>query len=143
MRWMISITRDLWVQISRDRGGQKWFLLHGKMMGKFICKRFQYFSKLLDHLIKYVMTGGMSEVYSIQPCVIGCDHEFSLHILPNNSFKPINNTAWDRTRLCTLQKKGALDSHPQVIKFTSCFPIVGCSLRVLRLLPPLKLFAKI
>jgi hypothetical protein len=74
-------------------------------MGKFICKRFQYFSKLLDHLIKCVMTGGMSEVYSIQPCVMGCDHEFSLYILPNNSFKPINNTACDRARLCTLQKK--------------------------------------
>jgi len=38
-------------------------------------------------------------------------------------------------------KKGALDSQPQVIKFTSCFPTVGGSLRVLRLLPPLKLVA--
>jgi hypothetical protein len=28
-------------------------------------------------------------------------------------------------------KKGALDSQPQVIKFTSCLPIVGGSLRVL------------
>jgi hypothetical protein len=36
-------------------------------------------------------------------------------------------------------KKGALDSQPQVIKFTSCLPIIGSSLRVLRLLPPLKL----
>ena len=36
-------------------------------------------------------------------------------------------------------KKGALDSPPQVIKFTSCLPMVGGSLRVLRLLPPLKL----
>jgi hypothetical protein len=25
-------------------------------------------------------------------------------------------------------KKGALDSQPQVIKFTSCLPVVGCSL---------------
>jgi hypothetical protein len=32
-------------------------------------------------------------------------------------------------------KKGALDSQPQVIKFTSCLPMVGGSLR---LLPPLK-----
>jgi hypothetical protein len=40
-------------------------------------------------------------------------------------------------------KKGALDSQPQVIKFTSCFPIVGGSLWVLRLLPPLKLVAMI
>jgi len=40
-------------------------------------------------------------------------------------------------------KKGALDSQPQVIKFTSCLPVVGGSLRVLRLLPPLKLVAMI
>jgi hypothetical protein len=30
-------------------------------------------------------------------------------------------------------KKGALDSQPQVIKFTSCLHMVGGSLRVLRL----------
>ena len=36
-------------------------------------------------------------------------------------------------------KKGALDSQPQVIKFTSCLPRVGGSLQVLRLPPPLKL----
>ena len=40
-------------------------------------------------------------------------------------------------------KKGALVSQPQVIKLTSCLPMVGGSLRVLRLLPPLKLFAMI
>ena len=38
-------------------------------------------------------------------------------------------------------KKGALDSQPQVIKFTSCLPMVGGSLRVIRLPPPLKLVA--
>ena len=37
-------------------------------------------------------------------------------------------------------KKGALDSQPQVIKFTSCLPMVDGSLR---LLPPLKLVAMI
>jgi len=40
-------------------------------------------------------------------------------------------------------KKGALDSQPQVIKFTSCLPMVGGSLRVLWLLPPLILVAMI
>jgi hypothetical protein len=40
-------------------------------------------------------------------------------------------------------KKGALDSQSQVIMFTSCLPTVGGSLRVLRLLPPLKLVAMI
>ena len=37
-------------------------------------------------------------------------------------------------------KKGALDSQPQVIKFTSCLPMVGGSLRIP---PPLKLVAMI
>jgi hypothetical protein len=36
-------------------------------------------------------------------------------------------------------KKGAFDLLPQVIKVTSCWPMVGGSLRVLRLLPTLKL----
>ena len=40
-------------------------------------------------------------------------------------------------------KKGALDSQPQVIKITSCLPMVGGSFRVLRLLPPLKLVVMI
>ena len=40
-------------------------------------------------------------------------------------------------------KKGALDSQSQVIKFTSCLPMVGSSLLVLRLLEPLKLVAMI
>ena len=40
-------------------------------------------------------------------------------------------------------KAGALDSQPQVIKFTSCLPMIGGFLRVLRLLPPLKLVAMI
>jgi hypothetical protein len=37
-----------------------------------------------------------------------------------------------------ITKKGALDSQLQVIKFTSCLPMVSGSLRVFRLLPPLK-----
>jgi hypothetical protein len=40
-------------------------------------------------------------------------------------------------------KKGALDSQPQVIQFTSCLPMVSGFLRVLRLLPSLKLVAMI
>ena len=36
-------------------------------------------------------------------------------------------------------KKGALDSQPQVIKFSSYLLMVGGSLQVLQLLPPLKL----
>jgi len=59
--------------------------------------------------------------------------------LPNNSYKPITNTVWVRVNY----KKGALDWQPQVIKFISCWPMVGGSLRVLRLLPPLKLVAMI
>jgi hypothetical protein len=40
-------------------------------------------------------------------------------------------------------KKGVLDSQSQVIKITSCLPMVGGSLRVLRLLPSLKLVTMI
>ena len=40
-----------------------------------------------------------------------------------------------------ITKEGALDSQLQVIKLTSCLPMVGGFLRVLRLLPPLKLVA--
>ena len=58
-------------------------------------------------------------------------------------FLYITNTAWVRARLCKLQEKGALDSQPQVIKLTSCLPMVGGSLRVLGLLPPVKLVAMI
>jgi hypothetical protein len=38
---------------------------------------------------------------------------------------------------------GALDSQLQVIRFTNCLPMVGGSLWVFRLLPPLKLVAMI
>ena len=40
-------------------------------------------------------------------------------------------------------KKGALDLQPQVIKFTSGLPMVGGSLRILRLPPLLKLVTMI
>ena len=40
-------------------------------------------------------------------------------------------------------KKGALASQSQVIKITSYLPMIGVSLRVLQLLPPLKLVAMI
>ena len=62
--------------------------------------------------------------------------------LPNNSYKPITNTVWVRAVFVNY-KKGALDSQPQVIKFTGCLPMVGGSLRVFRLPPPLKLVAMI
>ena len=63
--------------------------------------------------------------------------------LSNNSYKHITNTAWVRARLCRLQKKVHSDSQPQVIKFTSCLPIVDGSHRVLRILPPLTLVSMI
>ena len=42
-----------------------------------------------------------------------------------------------------ITKEDALDTQPQGIKLTRCLPMVGGSLRVLRLLPPLKLVAMI
>ena len=41
-----------------------------------------------------------------------------------------------------IRKKDTLDSQPEVIQFTSCFPMIG-SLRVLRLLPPIKVVGMI
>jgi len=61
------------------------------------------------------------------------------NLATHTSLSPI---VWIRTRLCKLQK-GALDSQPQVIKFTSYLSMVGDSLRVLRLLPLLKLVSMI
>jgi hypothetical protein len=40
-------------------------------------------------------------------------------------------------------KNGCTPLAAQVIKFTSCLPMVGGSLQVLQFLPPLKLFAMI
>ena len=56
----------------------------------------------------------------------------SLDLTTRTSLSPIQ---------CGFAKKGALDCQPHVIKFTSCLPMVGGSLRVLRLFPPLKLVA--
>jgi hypothetical protein len=60
------------------------------------------------------------------------------HYMFKFPYKPITNTAWVRARLCKLQK-GCTRLEAQVIKFTSCLPMVGGSLQVLRLLPPIKL----
>ena len=71
----------------------------------------------------------------------GCLNELGIE-LPNNSLKPITNTACVRTRLCKLQKgytrlAAASDEAYQLLAK------VGGSLRVLRLFPPLKLVAMI
>jgi uncharacterized protein with PQ loop repeat len=60
-------------------------------------------------------------------CVVGfflfyviCIYVRTLYVaveLPSNSYTPITNTTWVRTRL--YYKTGALDSHPQVTKITS------------------------
>jgi hypothetical protein len=49
--------------------------------------------------------------------------------LRTNWYNPITNTAWVRAGFVNY-KKGALNSQPQVIKFTRCLPMVGGSLRV-------------
>jgi hypothetical protein len=67
--------------------------------------------------------------------VIYCKHNYFFH--PSSDFNPELNV----NRV--LRHFIPLDSQPQVIKFTSCLPMVGGSLRALRLLPPLKLVAMI
>jgi hypothetical protein len=62
-------------------------------------------------------------------------HHFASDRLSSINF----NTVCVRSRLCKLHKKGAHYSQPQVIMFTSCFPIVCGSLRLL----PAGLFLKV
>ena len=71
-------------------------------------------------------------IYSRGPC-----WSMSYVVGSNSSYKPITNLTWISAQICKLQT-GALDSHPQVIKFTSCLLRVDGSLRVLWLSPPLK-----
>jgi hypothetical protein len=52
-------------------------------------------------------------------------------------------TTDDGRSVVTIAQKGALDSQSHVIKLTSWLPMVGGSLRVLRLLPSLKLITMI
>jgi hypothetical protein len=59
--------------------------------------------------------------------------------LPNNSYVNLSPIRRGFAPGFVNYKKGALDSQPQVITFTSCLPMVGGSLRVLWLLPPFKL----
>jgi hypothetical protein len=59
--------------------------------------------------------------------------------LPNNSYVNLSPIRRGFAPGFVNYKKGALDSQPQVITFTSCLPMVGGSLRVLRLLPAFKL----
>ena len=62
----------------------------------------------------------------------------SLDVTAHTSLSPIRHGF---TPIIVNYKKGALGSQPQVIKFTSCLPMAGGSLRVLQLPPPLKLLA--
>jgi hypothetical protein len=60
----------------------------------------------------------------------------------NGYIRLLSNVCVKLSRVnCTLQE--AAYSQPQVIKFTSCFPMVGGSLLVLRLLPSIKLVVMI
>ena len=61
---------------------------------------------------------------------------------PSNNIKSKYTTVGSRPTL-QITKKGALNSQSEVIMLTSCLPMVGGSLRVLRLLPPLKLVTMI
>jgi hypothetical protein len=62
--------------------------------------------------------------------------------LPNNSYKPITKRACVRPGFVNYNN-GCTKLAAASDKFTSCLLIVGSSLWVLRLLPPLKLVAMI
>jgi len=80
------------------------------------------------HHIIYKGPGGLNELSSLD------------YLTTHTSLSPIRRGFAHGFVNC---KNGALDSQPQVIKFTSCLPMVGGSLRVLRFPPPLKLIAMI
>jgi hypothetical protein len=88
-------------------------------------------------------------MYNIKPISLDCHFLLgarvaqwvrSLDLTALTSLSPIRR---EFTPSFVNYKKGALDSHLQVIKFTSCLPRIGGSFLVLRLLPPLKLVAMI
>jgi hypothetical protein len=89
-------------------------------------------------------------------CCLSSDLRFLINLLTssNSSWthitfllkcRPRDKTMYSHVSTIVLlyYEKGALDSQPQVITFTSCLPMVGGSLRVLRLIPSLKLVAMI
>jgi hypothetical protein len=88
-------------------------------------------------------------MYNIKPISLDCHFLLGARVAPwvrsldltaLTSLSPIRR---EFTPSFVNYKKGALDSHLQVIKFTSCLPRIGGSFLVLRLLPPLKLVAMI
>ena len=112
------------------------FLIMGKifvMVSEFACSLISMFVPLSSLLWKPIEVKTFRGQGGSMSQVVG---------LPNNLYKPITNMAWVCAGFVNY-KKGALDSQLQVIKFTSCLPMVGGSLQVLRLLPPLKLVAMI
>ena len=103
-----------------------------------VCPFVLFFSPLCCLLIRYTNYDypfGILKLFSPLPIFPGKSKQFvSLikHVswtiwvvgLPSNSYKPITNTAWVRVVFVNY-KQGALDSHPQVIKFASCLPMVS------------------
>jgi hypothetical protein len=88
----------------------------------------------LRNIIKEVV-----QPFSIKTKVMAIEFEFLVfNATFSNDLSPLVDDPFDTLAPSVVNyKKGALDSQPQVIKVTSCLSMVGGSLRVLRLLPPL------
>ena len=86
------------------------------------------------HMILWKISTGIS----IKHRILVAQWVGSLHLTTYTSLSPIRRGFAPGF---VNYKMGALDSQPQVTKFTSCLPMVGGSLRVLRLPPPQKLVA--
>jgi len=90
--------------------------------------------------IHYVFSSNWSHVMSLNQYILGArmaQWVRSLDLTAHTSLSPIRRGF---APSFVNYKKGALDSQPQVIKFTSCLPRVGGSLRFP---PPLKLVAMV
>jgi hypothetical protein len=115
---------------------------------------------LYIHYFKFVLQIAPNNYHSLILLIPWC---FPYYIEQYNKYQPRNGARvaqWVRSLDLTTHaslspirrgfassfvnyEKSALDSQPQLIKCTSCLPMVGGSHRLLRLPPPLKLVAMI
>ena len=93
-------------------------------------------SNCQEYSLKWInKTAGFVKCFLVEYLLtaISAMPDISTSVLKQKKYKTDMCSCYKIARLCKLQKKGALDSQPQVIKLTSCLHMVGGSVR----LPPL------
>ena len=105
---------------------------------------------MINNTVLYSLQSYIVHLHNIYSLFPKCDRAWGGSMswvvgLPNNSYKPITNMAWVCARLCKLQKwvhSTYTKLQLQVLSLPVACPW-SVVLRVLRLLPPLKLVAMI